>query len=268
MHRPVYILPGTCSSIALIGGPYSNFAAVERFLAATQHVEHRFCLGDIGGFGPHPDRTLQLIRDHKLICIQGNYDHALGFGERDCGCGYSDPLDRHYAQVSYDYTAAHTSDEHKAWLRELPEQLVLHWQDKKILLCHGSPEQANEFVWESETSDQQIRVWLDKHSVDAIVCTHSGIPWLRRMSKGFWFNVGVLGRPAHEHYNRVYFGMIDFKGDLVPRLLSLEYDPQPVIAAMRAEGLPEVFAQSLATGLWTTCYNVLPTTEATPRDRT
>lgn len=89
MHRSIYSLPETCPSIALVGGPYSNFAAVKRFLEITQHIEHRFCLGDIGGFGPHPDRTLQLIRDHKLICIQGNYDHAVGFGERDCGCGYS-----------------------------------------------------------------------------------------------------------------------------------------------------------------------------------
>ena len=53
-------IPAGCDRIALCGGPYSNFGAVTAFLDATQDVEYRFCLGDIGGFGPLPNRTLEL----------------------------------------------------------------------------------------------------------------------------------------------------------------------------------------------------------------
>jgi hypothetical protein len=203
--------------------------------------------------------------------VQGNYDHAIGHGERDCGCGYIDPLDRHYAQVSYDYTERKTSAHHKAFLRGLPEQIVLSWRGGRLLLCHGSPDQVNEFVWESETADAAIAGWLSQRRVDGICATHSGLPWIRTLDDGrFWLNVGVLGRPAHEHSARVFYGIIDFDPALpmpAPRLVPLEYDPAPVAAAMRAEGLPDVFVESLLEGRWTTCCNILPAAERTPRDR-
>ena len=33
-----------------------------------------FCLGDMGGFGPHPDRVFPLLEDYDVLAIQGNYD--------------------------------------------------------------------------------------------------------------------------------------------------------------------------------------------------
>ena len=264
-------VPDACETIALAGGPYSNFAAVAAFLDATRDVTHRYCLGDIGGFGPLPDRTLDLIRGAGLACVQGNYDHAIGHGESDCGCGYIDPLDRHYAQVSYDYTERHTSADHKAWLRELPQQIRLEWRGQSLLLCHGSPDQVNEFVWASETPAAKIAEWLARHRVTGICATHSGLPWIRTVSGGgFWFNAGVLGRPAHEDSSRVFYGIVEFPHGAArprPRLVELAYDPAPVAAAMRAEGLPEVFVESLLTGRWTTCANILPPFERLPRDR-
>lgn len=266
----VIILPEECEAIALAGGPYSNFAAVAAFLDATAGYRHRFCLGDIGGFGPLPDRTLDLVRAAQLHCVQGNYDHSIGHGESDCGCGYVDPLDRHYAQLSYDYTYANTSASHKAWLRELPEQIELQWRGQRLLLCHGSPDQVNEFVWESETSDAAITRWLRRNDATGICVTHSGLPWVRETDAGFWFNAGVLGRPAHEDSSRVFYGIIDFPVGADrprPKLIPLAYDPAPVAAAMRAEKLPEVFVESLLGGHWTTCCNILPIAEREPRSR-
>ena len=57
-----------------------------------------FCLGDMGGFGPHPDRVFPLLREHGVLAIQGNYDESLASGRTDCGCGYTDPRDNHYAR--------------------------------------------------------------------------------------------------------------------------------------------------------------------------
>ena len=264
------VIPDDCDTIALAGGPYSNFASVSAFLDATASIPHRFCLGDVGGFGPLPDRTLELIRAAGLHCVQGNYDHSIGYGETDCGCGYIDPIDRHYAQLSYDYTYARTADHHKAWLRELPPEIVVNWRGRRLLLCHGSPDLVNEFVWESETDDASIREWLRARGVDGICATHSGLPWIRDVGDGFWFNVGVLGRPAHEDSARVFYGLIHFPRDAAmpsPQLVPLHYDATPVAAAMRAEGLPDVFVESLLGGHWTTCCNILPDVERVPLAR-
>jgi Calcineurin-like phosphoesterase superfamily domain len=269
MNRTIITLPDHCDAIALCGGPYSNFAAVEAFLATTSGLP-RFCLGDLGGPGPHPDRTIARIRESYVVCMQGNYDYAVGNDERDCGCGYIDPRDREYAQISYDYTAANTSEANKAWLRSLPAQMLLEWRRKRILLVHGSPDSVSEFVWESETDDARIDAWLATENVQAICATHSGLPWVRTTPRGFWCNVGVLGRPAHDETPRVGYALLHFGSDgttLIPSLVPLVYDVAPVAAAIRAEGLPDAFAQALERGVWTTCANILPSAEQRPADR-
>lgn len=270
LHTQTLDIPAHVTKIALCGGPYSNFASVEEFLTATQHLPLRFCLGDLGGFGPEPNRTIEQLRDSQVICLQGNYDHAVGYEERDCGCGYSDPRDQRFAQLSYDYTYSHTAPQHREWMQTLPQLIRLRWRDRAILLCHGSPEQVNEFVWESEASDTQIENWLERYRVCGICATHSGIPWVREVSGGFWFNVGVLGRPAHEGLPHVYYGLLRFPESAPgpqPQLIPLTYEVDPVIAAMQREGLPEEFVESLHTGIWTTCAEILPESERVVRSR-
>jgi hypothetical protein len=264
LMRASLTVPDHVEALALCGGPYSNFAAVDAFLAATAQVPQRYCLGDLGGFGPHPDRTLDRIRAAGVVCVQGNYDHAVGFDERDCGCGYLDPVDRATAQVSFDYTAAHTSAHHKAWLRELPAQIRLLWRGARLLLVHGSPDEVNEFVWDSETGDGRIDAWLAREGVDGICATHSGLPWVRRTARGFWCNVGVLGRPTHDGTRRVGYALVRFPSVAArPRaeLVALDYDVAPVATAIRDEGLPEAFAAALEQGVWTTCASILPAAE-------
>lgn len=264
------VLPDECSQIALCGGPYSNFSAVEAFLEATKDIKYRFCLGDVGGFGPCPDRTLDLLRSSNTICLQGNYDYAIGYGERDCGCGYADPRDRHFAQLSYDYTFANTSLHHREWLKTLPALIRVEWRGISLLLCHGSPQQVNEFVWESETEDSQIENDLQQWQVTGICCTHSGLPWLRCLEGGFWLNAGVLGRPPHEGKRHVYYAIADFpttEKTPQPRLIPLNYNVDSVVSLMEKEGLPIEFRESLQQGIWTTCGEILPEAEKTVRLR-
>ncbi|MEM7063717.1 MAG: metallophosphoesterase [Cyanobacteria bacterium P01_B01_bin.77] len=265
-------LPDTCNQVALCGGPYSNFAAVDAFLSATAGIAYRFCLGDMGGFGPQPDRTLELLQQAQVICLQGNYDRAVGLGLHDCGCGYSDPRDRKFAQISYDYTYAHTAAPHRQWLQQLPGQLILEWRNCQILLCHGSPDTVNEFIWKTETDDAQIQDFLTRHQVDGICATHTGLPWIGKVHSpdGFWFNIGVLGRPAHEGKRHVYYGHLNFPRSAqrpIPELRPLTYDVASVTQAMRSEGLPKEFIESLEQGIWTTCSEILPAAERAPQTR-
>lgn len=258
-NKIILELDGVEKQIALCGGPYSNYSAVEKFLEETKSFPYRFCLGDMGGFGPHPDKTIDLLRSAGVLCLKGNYDHSVGFGEKDCGCGYIDPRDRHFAQLSYDYTFRKTSLRNRLWLQSLPDEIELHWNGKKILLCHGSPDSVNEFVWESEIDQEKMKKWFFENNVQLICCTHSGIPWTKTFNENVWFNVGVLGRPAHENSSRVFYGTVS--SDLKAELHPMNYDFQPVLNDMKLEGLPAEFQESLISGHWTTCSNILPPEE-------
>ncbi len=251
--------------IAVFGGIYNNFLALAAALRDVQRrgVDACFCLGDLGAFGPHPDRVFPLLHEAGVRCIQGNYDHSIGNELADCQCGYTDPRDNHFAQLSYDYTLAHTSPANRAWLKTLPAQMRVPLGRYRLLLCHGSPRRTNEFLWESTTPTHFLEHLADQHDADVILATHTGIKWHRPLAGGRHFvNVGVLGRPENDGRTNVWYALLEAKPDLLTvDFVPVEYDYQRLAREMRAEKLPEEFVATVLTGWWTTCLEALPAKE-------
>lgn len=264
--------------VALFGGLYSNYLALQAAVddALSRGVNTMYCLGDLGAFGPHPNRVFPILRDHNIECIQGNYDDSIGNQLDNCQCGYTDPRDNYFAQLSYDYTLANTSTDNKAWLRSLPPDRRLNMDGLKILLCHGSPRRTNEFLWESTTSTAYLERLCTEHDADVIAGTHSGIHWQRSLSRGrHYVNVGVLGRPENDGHTNVWYTILATGDDAAtPQsdasssaasvsadFIAVNYDHDRLAAEMRAESLPEEFMETILTGWWTTCLEILPSRE-------
>lgn len=251
---------------AVFGGVYNNWLSLEALVREARVVgaEELYCLGDVGGFGPSPEKVFPMLRDDPhMHVMQGNYDHSIGNRLEDCACGYVDPRDNHFAQISYDYTLANTSEPHKDWLRDLPTEFRHDWGGKRILMAHGSPRRTNEFLWESATPDGFVRYLLDEAHADLLFVTHSGIPWTRRLDDGRTLcNVGVIGRPPNDGTTLVDWVLVTVTDDDV-RLerRRLAYDHERLAGEMRAEGLPEEFVETVLTGWWTTCLEILPARE-------
>ena len=72
--------------VAFFGGVYSNYLALEALLvdARTRGIQRLYCLGDLGAFGPSPDRACDILREAGIPVIQGNYDSSVGNGLADC----------------------------------------------------------------------------------------------------------------------------------------------------------------------------------------
>jgi len=253
----------TFQKIACLGGIYSNYLALQSALQdiAERNVDAVFCLGDMGAFGPYPNRVFPLLKEHNVFGLQGNYDDSIGNQLDDCQCGYTDPRDNHFAQISYDYTLANTSESNRQFLRQLPTDHRLRLGDRNVLLCHGSPRKVNEFLWESATSNQFLQSLCREHRADTIVATHTGIKWHRPLDDGRDFvNVGAIGRPENDGQTNVWYTLLESKEgqplhvDFVP----VQYDHQRLAAEIRSEGLPEEFAVTIETGWWTTCLEILP----------
>lgn len=248
--------------LALFGGIYSNYLALQTAVedARRRDVGGIYCLGDLGAFGPYPDRVFPLLRDAGVQCIQGNYDNSLAGGLADCQCGYTDPRDNHFAKISYNYTFRNTSDANKGWLGSLPESLRLQVEGRRLLLCHGSPRKMNEFLWESTSPDSFLEYLLDQSVADIICVTHSGIKWHQELANGRHFvNVGVLGRPENDGQTNVWYTLLSITSAKVQvEFVPVEYDFQGLAADMEAERLPKEFIETITSGWWTTCLEVLP----------
>jgi predicted phosphodiesterase len=251
--------------IALIGGIYSNYQALQATLADIDRrgADATFFLGDLGAFGPHPDRVPELLIERGIAGIQGNYEESLSSDATDCYCGYTDPRDNHYAQISYDYTAENTSGAYKRWMGALPKSLRLEHGALRILLSHGSPRKINEFLWRSTSPDPFLRRLCDDYEADVIVCTHSGLHWHKQLEDGrHVINAGVIGRPANDGRTNVWYTMLTIRDDGVAvEFVPIEYDYPALAGEMRAEKLPDEFIATIETGWWTTCLEILPAKE-------
>jgi hypothetical protein len=251
--------------IAVFGGVYSNAPALRATLedAAGRDVDAVFCLGDIGGFGPHPDRVYPLLREGGVHVLQGNYDASLAGGRLDCGCGYTDPRDNHFARISYEYTFTRTSAANRAWLGTLPGQRRVRLGEHRLLMCHGSPRVINEFLWESSTPNGLLRAFLREGDADVLLCTHTGIKWHRALAGGggHAVNVGVIGRPENDGTTNVWYAILTATPEVVVEFVPVRYDAEALAREMEAEGLPREFADTIRTGWWTTCLENLPAKE-------
>ncbi len=265
---------GPYGKIAVFGGVYSNHLALAALLedACRRGAEAIYCLGDLGAFGPHPEKVRPLLEAGGVLSIQGNYEESLATDAPDCNCGYTDPRDNHFADLSYRYTEENTSDELKAWMGELPRRRRVLLGERELLLVHGSPRRINEFLFASATPDAFLEVLLDQEGADGLLFTHTGLHWHRRLASGRdAVNVGVIGRPANDGRTEVWYALLEAPfedrsggpagGGPRVELVPLAYDWRALAAEMRAERLPEEFVATIETGWWTTCLEILPAKE-------
>ena len=253
--------------IAVMGGGYGNVPALRACLADAAAIgcDTNIFLGDAVGCCGHSDEIVDLIRGHFDVLIAGNLDVQAAAGADTCGCGYASPEDERVGCQAHALAMDSLSEDRRAWLGTLREgPRVVEFANMKLLLCHGSPDTTNEFLYESEIDEERIARWL--HTLDAkiLLCTHTGLPWVRRLADGrVACNVGVVGKPDHDgdpavHYATVRLG----PGEHIDvEIRRVEYDHESWAGQLDAEGVPPIFVEPLRTGVWTTGVASLPEAE-------
>lgn len=248
--------------VAAFGGVYSNHLALAAAIddARLRGAEAAICLGDLGAFGPNPDKVFPLLRDHGIPVVRGNYDDSIARGLDDCQCGYTDSRDNYFARLSYRYTLRKTAEENRRFMASFPDEVRFSLGDLDVLACHGSPRRTNEFLWESATPTHFLSKLARDHGTDVILGTHTGLHWTRAWEDGgAYVNVGALGRPANDGATDVWYAMLEIEGGaLSVDFIPVAYDHEALAREMRDEDLPEEFVETILTGWWTTCLEILP----------
>jgi len=231
--------------LAVMGGAYGNVPALE---ACLRHAHSNDCdtlafIGDATGCCGHSDETLALIRRNFSILVAGN-----------CGC------------LAHQYAMRSLSAENRKWLGDWPDLALIETVVGKILLCHGSPARTNEFLYESELDNGGLNAWLDQFQAVGFFCTHSGLPWIRRLAGNrFAVNCGVVGKPDHDGDPAVHYAIVELSNRTAPpskvAIERVEYDYDEWANQLAGEGVDEMFLIPLRTGEWTCGLASLPAAE-------
>ncbi|MEG6616983.1 metallophosphoesterase family protein [Peptococcaceae bacterium 1198_IL3148] len=235
--------------IAIFADVHSNFLGLQAVLVdiRLRGIGNIYCLGDVVGYGPRPNKSIDLLRRERIFTIMGNYDDAIGNMRLICGCDYRDEQAMKLGERSILWTKEHTLEENKAWLRQLPERIEFTAGGLKFLLVHGSPRQLNEYLFE-DTDEEVLNQLLAENNCDVLVCGHTHLPYYKQVARGHVINVGSAGKPKHGN-PQVGYALLDVdKGNLKVKFIQLSYDYEQTAREIEEVGLPREFAQIIRTG--------------------
>jgi putative phosphoesterase len=180
-------------SIAIISDIHGNSWALQ---AVLQDIKKRpisriFNLGD-SLYGPlDPKGTFHLLQQHDVIHISGNEDRLIV--ESFYGSNKKNP--------TMNFVISEINSEVLTWLQTLPPTVVI----SDFFLCHGTPSNDNEYLFEKITSNgmrlknkNELQNDIDTIPQKIICCGHSHLKHCLQLPSGKYIvNPGSVGLPAY-----------------------------------------------------------------------
>jgi putative phosphoesterase len=233
-------------TVAVITDIHGNLPALQATLARIEElgIDSVFCGGDLVGYGPHPNEVCALIAARDIPTIYGNYDYAIARDEEDCGCAYVTPHDRELGQRSVEWTLAHTSQDSKDFMRDLPFDLHVQVSDVDIHLVHGSPRKVNEYLFEDKPASLYERL-AAAESDPVLVFGHTHKPWVHEYGGVLFVNCGSVGKPKDGDSRSAFAVLAPSARGVAVSIERVSYDADAVAAEVREAGLPGEFADKL-----------------------
>ena len=231
--------------IVIFSDIHGNLQALDAVLAdiAAQKPDAVYCLGDLVGYGAHPNEVTERVRRAGYPTVMGNYDDGVGFDRDECGCAYREEAERERGQRSLEWTKARTTAENKAFLRALHPEIRLADAGRRILLVHGSPRKMNEYLFEDRPLSSFERLAAASEA-GLIVFGHTHRPYVKDVAGVRFLNAGSVGKPKDGDW-RACYAIVDGGAVTFRRI---EYDVAAAAAAIRATDLPHEFARDIETG--------------------
>jgi len=241
---------------AVLADIHANLSALEAVLSDIEGqggVDEVWCLGDIVGYGPDPQRCIEIVRDQCPDCVAGNHDWAAAGKIKTS-------LFNPEAASALDWTRSQLSQEDIRFLTDLPEVL----ERDRFTLVHGSPISP---IWEYVLSVWDAEASLKYFKTPYCLIGHSHLPLLFECSdtrtdcrlidaepgndrqlgkKRLLINPGSVGQPR-DHDPRAAYALLDTEsGRVVWR--RVKYDIAETQRRMSRFGLPEWLIQRLEEG--------------------
>lgn len=240
--------------VAVVSDIHANLPALEAVLSEVdaERPDELWCLGDVVGYGPHPNECCALVRERADLCLCGNHDLAV-LGTISVEEFSGD------AAAAARWTTTVLDDSARAFLAGLSPTA----ERSGVELFHGSPlDPVWSYVLDGHTALLSFRMTkaqlvlvghshvaldlsFDGESVDGGVApagTEVDLRSARRL-----LNPGSVGQPRDSDRLASWL-LLDLEAGRAT-FRRVAYAIEETQAAIRDAGLPETLASRLAVGL-------------------
>lgn len=228
--------------LAIISDIHSNIYALMRVLEDIddQKVDNTICLGDLVGYGPHPNETIALIKRKNIISLKGNYDASVVDGS------FTYIRETSINSFSLPWTVGELRASNKFYLDNLPTSITLEFNSKKIKFVHGSPNAINEYLLEDDEKTKDVMKTL---SEDVLVCAHTHLQSVKNFEDKLFVNCGSVGKPKHGNPNATYCVLeINDNGKVTAQIREVEYEYKRIVKDIEILKFPSALIRSYETG--------------------
>ncbi|WML33721.1 metallophosphoesterase family protein [Clostridium sp. OS1-26] len=228
--------------IAVISDVHGNLEALKAALESIEKlkVDTIVCLGDLVGYGPYPNEVIELIRDQKIMNILGNYDAAV-LEEK-----FNYIRDNEVNKFCMPWAAKELKEENRLYLRSLPRQIVLEFENKKIYFVHGSIRSINEYLKEDSREVEEVMKIFEG---DILVCAHTHIPYKKFYGNKLLLNDGSIGKPKIGRSNGTYLIIDIDKEKIESEIVEFTYDYEKTARAMEEKKIHASCINNIRTGI-------------------
>lgn len=228
--------------IAVISDVHGNLEALKAALESIEKskVDTIVCLGDLVGYGPYPNEVVELIREQRIMNILGNYDAAV-LEEK-----FNYIRDNEVNKFCMPWAAKELKEENRAYLRSLPRQIVLEFENKKMYFVHGSVRSINEYLKEDSREMKEVMEIFDG---DILVCAHTHIPYEKSYGSKLLLNDGSIGKPKIGRPNGTYLIINMDKEKVESEIVEFAYNYEKTARAMEEKKIHDSCINSIRTGV-------------------
>jgi protein phosphatase len=225
--------------IALIADIHGNIPAFEAVLADIRRrgITRIFCLGDLIGKGPHPEKAVDICRRECEITLMGNWDYFMS-DDKDYP-----PLRWHRQRLG---------EERLDYLRNLPGVFDFHLSGRRVRLLHASQIGVAHRVHMFDSEEKHLAMFTATDFTgiafqpDTVGYGDIHQVYMKDYHGKILFNVGSVGNPLDEPL-AAYVILEGNYGDESPGLFSigvirLPYDIELAIQQAKDEDMPELEA--------------------------
>ncbi|MBL4930655.1 metallophosphoesterase family protein [Clostridium paridis] len=196
--------------IAAISDIHGNIYALMSVLEDidNENIDFIMCLGDLVGYGPHPNEVIALIRRKRIPCLKGNYDASVVDND------FTYIRDTSINSFVLPWTVNELRASNKEFLNNLPSSMTLEFEEKKITFVHGSPRRINEYLLQDSEETAEI---MKDFQGDILVAAHTHLPGYKEFNDKLFINDGSVGKPMLGRPNATY-AIIDIQGEAKPKV--------------------------------------------------